>query len=495
MATTTSGATIRYTTDGSNPTTSSPIYSGAFNLSSSATVKAAAFMSGYNPSGVASATFTIIQAFDFSLSNAGNQSVTAGSPASNKIDATLVSGSSQSITFSASGLPAGATASFSSPSCAPTCSSTLTINTTAGTTPAGTFPITVSATGGGLTKSSTFNLTVSLPSVATPTITPNGGSYTGSVLVTMATTTSGAPIYYTTNGTSPTQSSTLYSGAITVATPATVKAKAFKSGYNPSAEASALFTSDLVAYWKFDEGTGGTVRDSSGNGNTGTLVNGPQWTTGIAGKSLYFDGTDDNVAVLDSPALNPSSSFTLSAWVNPAAVLTDFRSVLVKNYKYYLYSSSTGYCGDGTPLVGFRDTTNKILCEQSPLPVNTWTHLAATYDGSTLTLYRNGIVVDAAAASGTPASATGTLQIGASEYGEFFKGLIDEVRIYNRSLSSAEVQAIYQQNAPLTQPFDFTLSNSGTISLTAGSSGSNTVTAALAFVCEISFSFLFSGVP
>ena len=62
---------------------------------------------------------------------------------------------------------------------------------------------------------------------------------------------------------------------MTLTTSAVIKAKAFKSGYNPSAEASASFTSDLVAYWKFDEGTGLTASDSSGNGNHGTLVNGP----------------------------------------------------------------------------------------------------------------------------------------------------------------------------------------------------------------------------
>jgi hypothetical protein len=243
MATTTSGATIRYTTDGSNPTTSSTLYSGAFTLGSSATVKAAAFMTNYNPSGVASASFTITQAFDFSLSNAGNKSVTAGSSTTNSITATLVSGSSQSVTFSASGLPAGATASFSSPSCAPTCSSTLTISTTAGTTPAGTFLITVSApTANGINRTTTFNLTVSLPTVATPTITPNGGSYTGSVSVTMATTTAGATIRYTTDGSNPTTSSTLYSGAFTLGSSATVKAAAFMNNYNPSGVASATFT-------------------------------------------------------------------------------------------------------------------------------------------------------------------------------------------------------------------------------------------------------------
>ena len=111
--------------------------------------------------------------------------------------------------------------------------------------------------------------------------------------------------------------------------------------------------SGLVAYWKFDEGSGTSVADSSGNGNTGTLINGPQWTAGRLGNALFFDGIDDNVTVPDSASLDLSSAFTLSAWVNPASTFTDFRSILVKNYKYYLYASSTGYCGDGSPMAGF----------------------------------------------------------------------------------------------------------------------------------------------
>src|SRR5262249_18136306 len=150
--------------------------------------------------------------------------------------------------------------------------------------------ITITATGGGVTKTTTFSLTVGLPTVAMPVISPTGGSYTDSVSVTMQTATSGASIYYTTNGSSPTQSSTLYIGAIGLASSAVIKAKAFKSAYNASSEASASFTvapnvapSGVVAYWKFDEGSGTTVADSSGNGNTGTLVNGPVWTAGRVG--------------------------------------------------------------------------------------------------------------------------------------------------------------------------------------------------------------------
>ena len=130
---------------------------------------------------------------------------------------------------------------------------------------------------------------------------------------------------------------------MTLTSSATVKAKAFKSGSNASAEASASFTvapSNLVAYWKFDEGSGTTAADSSGNGNTGTLINGPLWTAGKAGNALYFDGIDDNVTVLDSASLHLSSAFTLSAWVNPAATFTDYRAIVTKNPPYYLYASS-----------------------------------------------------------------------------------------------------------------------------------------------------------
>ena len=103
--------------------------------------------------------------------------------------------------------------------------------------------------------------------VATPTITPNGGVYSGTVAVTLQTTTPGASIYYTTDGQSPTQSSRLYKGKFTLSDSTLVKAKAFKNNFDPSSEASAWFAnaaspavapSGLVAYWKFDEGSGTT---------------------------------------------------------------------------------------------------------------------------------------------------------------------------------------------------------------------------------------------
>ena len=262
MQTATSGASIYYTTNGSSPTQSSTLYTGAMTLTSSATVKAKAFKSGSNASAESTASFTVTQPFNFSLTNSGDKSVNAGSPVTNSISTTLTSGSAQSVAFSASGLPTGATASFSSTSCSPSCSSTLTLNT-APSTSAGSSTITVTASGGGITKTTTFSLNVSAQTVATPVISPNGGNFTNSAAVTMQTATSGASIYYTTNGSSPTQSSILYTGAITLTSSTIVKAKAFKSGSNPSAEASASFIvnpAGLVAHWKFDEGSGTSRR-------------------------------------------------------------------------------------------------------------------------------------------------------------------------------------------------------------------------------------------
>ena len=104
--------------------------------------------------------------FDYSLSNNGNKTVTQGSSVNETITSTLVSGTTQSVSFSASGLPSGATTSFSSASCSPTCSSTMTISTAA-STPSGTYTITVTATGA-VNHTTSFSLTVNNASSGPP---------------------------------------------------------------------------------------------------------------------------------------------------------------------------------------------------------------------------------------------------------------------------------------------------------------------------------------
>lgn len=108
---------------------------------------------------VTNGSYTLNQAFNFSLSNSGNLTVVQGNSVSNTITATLTAGIAQLVSFSASGFPAGVTYIYNPPSCAPTCSTIKTI-TTSVSTPPGIYPITASATGAGLTRTTNFSLTV-----------------------------------------------------------------------------------------------------------------------------------------------------------------------------------------------------------------------------------------------------------------------------------------------------------------------------------------------
>jgi hypothetical protein len=180
------------------------------------------------------------------------------------------------------------------------------------------------------------------------------------------------------------------------------------------------------------------VADASGNGNTGTL-NGATWTaSGKYGKALVFNGTNAIVTVNDSPGLRLSAAMTLEAWISPSAVTAIWRDIIYKgDDNYYLEGTSTIA---GRPAMG-GTFANSLLYGPSALTPNVWTHLAATYDGTTMKLYVNGILVASQPQSGPIVTSGNPLQIGGdSFYGQYFIGAIDEVRIYDRALSASEVQ-------------------------------------------------------
>jgi glucose/arabinose dehydrogenase len=200
----------------------------------------------------------------------------------------------------------------------------------------------------------------------------------------------------------------------------------------------------LVAAYGFNEGAGGTVADSSGNGLTGT-ISGATWTTaGRSGNALVFDGVNDWVTVADHASLDLTTGMTLAAWVFPTAHGNGvWRNVIIKERTggeaYNLYSN----VDLNVPQVWIDPNANTWLDARgtSQLPLNAWTHLAATFNGSTLILYVNGVQVGSRAVSGAILTSTGALRIGGnSVWGEFFQGRIDEIRIYNRALTQPEIQ-------------------------------------------------------
>ena len=211
------------------------------------------------------------------------------------------------------------------------------------------------------------------------------------------------------------------------------------------------FTRGLVAYWSFDEGSGQTAYDASGNGNNGTLTNGPKWTKGKSGSALQFDGTDDYVEVSDDESLDITDAITIEAWVKAESANfgTDWiRSIIKKDYAYILRIE------EGTNKLSFHVWTNNTADSQCEVSLSwttgEWYHVVGTYDGSYQRIYRNSQVVQTKELTGTIDTSTKNFLIGGITTGaEQLHGLIDEVRIYNRALSEEEIRYHYNRGAPV----------------------------------------------
>ena len=222
-------------------------------------------------------------------------------------------------------------------------------------------------------------------------------------------------------------------------------------------------TSGLVGYWNFDEGTGTTAGDSSGNGNTGTLVNGPTWTTGKVGSgALQFDGVNDYVnmgdpvsGIFDFGSTNP---FTVSAWFKTSSLAVD-RAIVTKS----LSNNNQGYfmrVTQSTNLlqVRIRDGSGNQTNINSNAAVSNglWHHGVMVVDRNAqlLRLYVDGSQNGSADISNVGSlSNTDSFRIGVfNGLANYFTGSIDEVRTYNRALSPQEIIDLYNDQGVSPPP-------------------------------------------
>ena len=230
---------------------------------------------------------------------------------------------------------------------------------------------------------------------------------------------------------------------------------------NKSQEASATTlqssTTDLVAHYKFNETTGTTASDSSGNNNIGTLYNGPTWTAGQLDGGLNFDGTDDYLEVSESSDLSfGNTSFTLSAWVKkggsgdsgdqyPIAKGYPNTSQEQRGYGFRLDKDSQRF------LFFIQDDSMVKVTGSwsSGMPAGEWHHLVGVVNRSqnTMKAYYDGEQLGDTtdiSSIGDITSAT-SLRLGQSASGRHFNGTLDDVRVYDYALTQTEIENLYNQ--------------------------------------------------
>ena len=217
-------------------------------------------------------------------------------------------------------------------------------------------------------------------------------------------------------------------------------------GYSNVATAVTTSTpppTGLVAAYALNEGAGTTITDASGNGNSGTISGGFAWSSaGRWGGALSFNGVNSLARVPSSASLNLGAAMTLEAWIQPTAAQSGWRTIVQREVDAYFLNASN----DTGPLLpsggGTLGGATVFVSGPTASPINAWTHVALTYNGTTLRLYVNGVLAASQARTGSIQASSSPLWIGGnSPYGEYFQGLIDEIRIYNRALTQAEIQA------------------------------------------------------
>ena len=212
----------------------------------------------------------------------------------------------------------------------------------------------------------------------------------------------------------------------------------------------------LLAYYKFNEGNGVTATDSSGNNNDG-FIRGPVYVPGWEGTGLRFINPFDYINVSNQNSFKALTRFTMEAWINPTGAKSERGLGSIIMTKGDVWTLALLDVGAGAQLkatvAGMSPTTIRGVSEA--IDYNVFTHVAMTFDGSNIRLFKNGKEILTQAVTGKLANDELPFIIGASSPSPSstttFEGTIDEVKVWNRALSAAELgkQVLAEQNAAM----------------------------------------------
>ncbi|MEJ2051079.1 MAG: hypothetical protein P8Y60_14790, partial [Calditrichota bacterium] len=230
------------------------------------------------------------------------------------------------------------------------------------------------------------------------------------------------------------------------------------AGWDPAL--SINVTDGLEGYWDFDEGSGTIVYDLSGKENNGNIFGGAEFVTDPErGTVLALDGIDDYIDLGDSYfGMEATNEFTVGIWANITG--TDFQTIIQKGLYTYPFGISTkeetGYENSNFLRIYIRteETYNGDINSTESLYRGEWYFITLTYGSGIASLYVNGRLQDETLADGMLSLASGDTYIGSRENTMYyFKGMVDNVYIYNRTLTTEEINALYYGTEPdLTPP-------------------------------------------
>jgi len=209
---------------------------------------------------------------------------------------------------------------------------------------------------------------------------------------------------------------------------------------------SAGSFSGLSGQWNLDEGSGAVASDSSGNGNYGTLVYSPAWVSGKKGQAVNFNGSDNYIVLNQQPPL--TAGFTFSAWVKRSA---DQFGEIFNNIQFFLRVQPENE-NSSNPFEAFVKLSDgsvepRVNSNIAAAP-GQWYYVAVSWNGSQLKIYVNGQPAGTSTRSGTLTSTTVEADIGRGEQANpacnYWNGIIDQVKFYNRPLSDNEILDLYQ---------------------------------------------------